>query len=505
MARLPTPGGDNGNWGTILNEYLSEAHEADGSLKSGIPQSKIDGLSASLASKASIIDLGTAATEDVSTFATAAQGVRADLSLQNTTEGRAALADSDELSGKFVMGTPSKLFSILSRGKRDAHLGIAGDSTGNENTEWFYLTVQAIADMYPAYTVVYRLWDHTTQTLGSPVTIQTGMGLRTLHVYNGSVPGENASYIYTPGTGAIRISTMFPADMDAVILSYGYNWTSASYRFEILKGARAIRARNPHSDIVLVSQPPRANGTTNEAENASRNEDVRAVAAQEGFGLIDAYQAFIDYGNYSADLVQGDGIHPNALGSQIWASQAIRTLSANPLLSEPRGPHLAQSRVWIPATQFFVLSGSPALGVVANSLPTWSLDDSTDEAITTTFDVPSEWGRCNVYIVWFSAATSGNVVFLPRFGKLSGMDANYSGAYSAPTAYISSTISAASPSNVVRFSLVYSWDSLLPSDAPGRLVNGRPIVFTLTRDSDSASDTMTGDAQIVGILIERAE
>nr|MDQ3008825.1 hypothetical protein [bacterium] len=30
MANLPTPGADEGNWGTILNEYLLEEHEADG-------------------------------------------------------------------------------------------------------------------------------------------------------------------------------------------------------------------------------------------------------------------------------------------------------------------------------------------------------------------------------------------------------------------------------------------------------------------------------------------
>lgn len=30
MARLPTPGADEGNWGTILNEYLSVGHDADG-------------------------------------------------------------------------------------------------------------------------------------------------------------------------------------------------------------------------------------------------------------------------------------------------------------------------------------------------------------------------------------------------------------------------------------------------------------------------------------------
>ncbi len=33
MSRLPTPGGDRGNWGQILNDYLSQAHKPDGTLK----------------------------------------------------------------------------------------------------------------------------------------------------------------------------------------------------------------------------------------------------------------------------------------------------------------------------------------------------------------------------------------------------------------------------------------------------------------------------------------
>lgn len=30
MARLPTPGGDDGNWGTLLNGFLGIEHKADG-------------------------------------------------------------------------------------------------------------------------------------------------------------------------------------------------------------------------------------------------------------------------------------------------------------------------------------------------------------------------------------------------------------------------------------------------------------------------------------------
>ena len=34
MARLPTPGGDDGTWGDVLNDFLDQAHNSDGSLKS---------------------------------------------------------------------------------------------------------------------------------------------------------------------------------------------------------------------------------------------------------------------------------------------------------------------------------------------------------------------------------------------------------------------------------------------------------------------------------------
>lgn len=52
MARLPTPGGDENGWGTVLNDFLLVSHEADGTLKpqsggyvkpiSGIPKADLD-------------------------------------------------------------------------------------------------------------------------------------------------------------------------------------------------------------------------------------------------------------------------------------------------------------------------------------------------------------------------------------------------------------------------------------------------------------------------------
>lgn len=38
MARLPQPGGDDGTWGQVLNDFLSQSHTASGTLKPGVVQ-----------------------------------------------------------------------------------------------------------------------------------------------------------------------------------------------------------------------------------------------------------------------------------------------------------------------------------------------------------------------------------------------------------------------------------------------------------------------------------
>lgn len=62
MPRLPIPGSDTGNWGSILNDFLSVAHDNVGTIKAGaisddqiatISQSKVAGLTSDLNAKAS--------------------------------------------------------------------------------------------------------------------------------------------------------------------------------------------------------------------------------------------------------------------------------------------------------------------------------------------------------------------------------------------------------------------------------------------------------------------
>lgn len=57
MARLPQPGGDAGNWGGILNDYLSQSHAEDGTLKTdtvGAPQLKPNAVTTAAISNGSV-------------------------------------------------------------------------------------------------------------------------------------------------------------------------------------------------------------------------------------------------------------------------------------------------------------------------------------------------------------------------------------------------------------------------------------------------------------------
>jgi hypothetical protein len=101
MARLPVPGGDSGAWGTILNEFLSESHNSDGTLKSAAVQSTLpDATSIAKGIVQLTGDLGgTAASPTVPGLATHIAGTTsvhgiADTSALETTTGAQSKVDT---------------------------------------------------------------------------------------------------------------------------------------------------------------------------------------------------------------------------------------------------------------------------------------------------------------------------------------------------------------------------------------------------------------------------
>ncbi len=87
--RLPNPGGDQGSWGSILNEYLEVEHNSDGSLKDVARSADLNvkantadlstvATTGSYADLTNTPPLGTAAATNATDYATAAQGTKAD-------------------------------------------------------------------------------------------------------------------------------------------------------------------------------------------------------------------------------------------------------------------------------------------------------------------------------------------------------------------------------------------------------------------------------------------
>jgi len=71
MARLPSPGGDQGNWGEVLNDYLSVSHKSDGTLNP-ITENELD---AAVKAKLNTTYLGVPADGSITTAKLASDAV----------------------------------------------------------------------------------------------------------------------------------------------------------------------------------------------------------------------------------------------------------------------------------------------------------------------------------------------------------------------------------------------------------------------------------------------
>lgn len=69
MARLPVPGSDSGAWGSILNDFLGQSLDTDGTLKAGIVSTtKLDTTVQSQLSTIDTLPLVTATTQSGTTY-----------------------------------------------------------------------------------------------------------------------------------------------------------------------------------------------------------------------------------------------------------------------------------------------------------------------------------------------------------------------------------------------------------------------------------------------------
>lgn len=314
-----------------------------------------------------------------------AQGVRLDTVA--TTSGRTSSLAA--VSGR------------LKRGTEDVVLAVLSDSTGNETTEWVYLTAQWLAARFPAYTVVYRLWNDTNQNYDAAVTIQTGTGSRTLTIYNASTPGMAAGYSLT------RIAAQIPVAPTAVIINYGHNSPSATLRSDNFQLVRAVREKYPNAVLALTAQNPRGAADANYADALIRQQINIDLAQSEGYGLINVFQTFLANPTYATDWLQGDNLHPNVTGSQKWAAEVQKHLAADDTSVVPSGPRPALDKVWLPASAMRLKSGTPTQVDTMDQGPLWSFATTGTNVVHGVLEVPSTWDVVNFYALWIQTTSTG--------------------------------------------------------------------------------------------------
>ena len=235
----------------------------------------------------------------------------------------------------------ARLLAKLTRGVEDACYLYVSDSTGNELAEHIYLELVALAARFPAYTVLYYLWNDTTKAYDTAVVVQTGTGSKTLRLYNLAISGSQPAHFldstrWSPGIAALAFVP------DAIFISHGHNMGSVDTenaqqgcRNNLLQFTEEVSAQYPNAGMVLMSQNP-TYLTGRESWQAIKARIWQDVAAQRGYGFIDVHQAFQDTGNPAA-YVKADQIHPTVAsdapapnGSRLWADTFIAALRYDP-------------------------------------------------------------------------------------------------------------------------------------------------------------------------------
>jgi hypothetical protein len=225
-----------------------------------------------------------------------------------------------------------RLLTMLRQDTADVSVLVLSDSTGNDTWEWPYLTARHLADTFPEYTVHYRLWDRFTDVYGPVTVLHGGSGTHTLRFWNASAPARSTRY----HLGGNFRGVVVAARPDHVFLAHGHNEgvnadsglpspDEQRWRGQFLALSESVATAYPRATLTVVLQNPQVAGVW----SARRVAVYRDIAAQRGYGVVDAYSVFRAHPGWAADWMT-DNSHPNAAGMTAWGAEMARHLRRDP-------------------------------------------------------------------------------------------------------------------------------------------------------------------------------
>lgn len=397
-----------------------------------------------------------------------------------------------------AMAEAGPLLVKLERNVSNAVIAVLGDSTGQgdftTSIRWPLKFANKLAALFPAYTVIFYMWDSTTVAYDAPVTLSTGSGPQTLTIYNCSASGQTTAY------SLANLVVATPVKPDLVFINHGHNESLASYQSGALALVRGVRTRYPRTPIVAISQNPQALTDPAYTVQQQIREYIGYFAAREGLGFLDATSIFANISGYSTTLMV-DGTHPNDAGYELWADATVArfTPSSKGIVRVPPAP---LDVIRINASQFTASGGSPVVAAATVDRPFggWSLDPAVAASVSTLAYIPPEWESVNVQIYWTVATDpGGNTGAVVWDVYAYAMPATYPAAYGTRHDYggvTSAVVPSSGAINLLR-------RDTRPAGSAYEVTERGPFALTIQRFANSGGDTLGINAVFVGVDIER--
>jgi hypothetical protein len=171
-----------------------------------------------------------------------------------------------------------------------------------------------------------KVQDAAGQTWTATTTSGAFVGSPEITMMNGAWSGQVIAY----ALDNTRQPKLTPKESDLLFINYGHNEgktrTPAAFAADYKTLSNAVIARWPYVGIVANLQNPETAAKTQIYidTHAMRWPAIRALAAAQGYAVIDAYSAFMaDQRGLDALVNVGDGTHPTpAAGSPLWLETA---------------------------------------------------------------------------------------------------------------------------------------------------------------------------------------